>query len=409
MDTSIAFGTEIKTLSDDGETMRLGGHLVLFGTPDEHDLNPLDGQGRGHDYFTKNTDFGLKEGKGVAPVLYHHGLNPVLRDRHLSTAHLSIDDDGVWMETELKARDKYEKRVMELVRKGKLGLSSGAWKKDIEREAKATSSGEPCHEIKKWHLGMDASLTPTPCDPRTMVMEMKSIEDVEEWDDELTETAEFKAQYLGEWIENDMAMAGLSRLNDALMYRVVASALSPSDYPLAPPFEDFARMTVAERKVVLKAAFEEFQTIALDLIGRAMENGKAEAKALSESQHKSNEALAPELKSFADHRDAALDAVDGFISRAGEIKTLRASRKSGAPISASMRENLTAASSRLVELKATVDAILATDVAPKDEPQTPEIKAGEAPADPAEVDAAWQAFIENNVKMAGIDLPAPQE
>lgn len=407
MDTNIAFGTEIKTLYDDGETMRIGAHLVLFGSADQTDISPLTKDGRGRDYFDKNTDFGLIEGKGVAPVLYHHGLNPVLKGRHLAMADLTLVDDGVWMEAELKSRDAYEKRIMQLVRQGKLGTSSGSPRDQTEREVKTNSQGETVHYVKKWPLGTDASLTPTPAEPRTMAMEIKSLEEVENFEDELIEVAveksEIKSVYLGEWIENDITMAGLSRLNDALMYRVVSSVLSPSDYPLSKPYDTLAQMSADERKTLVKAAFDEFQTIALDLIGRAIDANKtSEVKALLNSRYfaeKSNEASAPELKSFADHRDMALDAIRGFIGRASDIKNLREGRKSGAPVSASMREALTTISPCLLELKSVVDGILESDSTAAVKPP---VNADDAPAEAAEVEAAWQKFIEHSVKAAGV-------
>lgn len=162
-DTLVNYGGEIKMLQDDGDSIKIGGHLVLFGSPNETDF--------ARDYFTKSTDFDIAE-RPTSTVYYHHGLNPTLKARKLGTATLRIDDDGVWMETELKARDRYEQRVIDMVRAGKMGLSSGSAAHLVERKAVGKA-----FEIVRWPLGLDASLTPTPCDPRTSALPLKSLID----------------------------------------------------------------------------------------------------------------------------------------------------------------------------------------------------------------------------------------
>lgn len=180
----VAFGSAIKTLSDDGHTMRIGGHLVLFGGPDAHDAT------QHRDYFTKSTDFDLPTDVPLqSTVYYHHGLNAAIKARPLGRAKLSLDDAGVWMEAELQARDAYEAKIMEMVRRGKLGLSSGTAVHLVEREAKTNSAGDTVHEITRWPLGLDASLTPTPGEPRTMAHAMKTVGEIEAWEDELKEEA----------------------------------------------------------------------------------------------------------------------------------------------------------------------------------------------------------------------------
>jgi phage head maturation protease len=179
--TLVAFGSAIKTLSDSGDRLRIGGHLVLFGSPEAHDATPS------RDYFTPRTDFDLSSGGATSTVYYHHGLNAALKARPLGKASLSLDEAGVWMEAELQARDAYEAKILEMVRRGKLGLSSGTAVHLVERAAKTNSSGTLVHEITRWPLGLDASLTPTPGEPRTMASALKFIGELQGWPDELDE------------------------------------------------------------------------------------------------------------------------------------------------------------------------------------------------------------------------------
>lgn len=167
-DTLVNFGGALKTLSSDGDTAKLGGYLVRFGSPTDTDATRL------RDFFTKNTDFDIQDG-ATSAVYYNHGLNSTLKTRKLGIASLRVDDVGVWMETELKARDDYERRILQMAQAGKLGLSSGTAAHLVERK----NHGD-AHEITRWPLGLDASLTPTPAEPKTSVAHLKSIVDEDE-------------------------------------------------------------------------------------------------------------------------------------------------------------------------------------------------------------------------------------
>lgn len=151
-------GSAVKDLGDG----RVGGYLVRFSTQDDPDLTG--------DYFTKATDFGPHQ---VTPVYYQHGMDERLQRRVLaSDASLKVDDVGVWVEAQLALRDDYEKQIYALAQAGKLGWSSGTAPHLVERER----TGKAYH-IKAWPLGLDASLTPTPAEPRTLAVAMKSLED----------------------------------------------------------------------------------------------------------------------------------------------------------------------------------------------------------------------------------------
>ncbi len=140
---------------------KVGGYLVLFSSADDPDL--------AGDFFTADTEFDIEDGQKTA-VYYQHGLDATLKRRKLGSGTLKQDDVGIWLEAQLELRDEYEQAIYGLVEAGKCGLSSGTAAHLIEREA----AGKAAH-IKRWPLGLDASITPTPCEPRTSVLPLKSL------------------------------------------------------------------------------------------------------------------------------------------------------------------------------------------------------------------------------------------
>jgi HK97 family phage major capsid protein len=153
----INFGSAVKALDEEG---KIGGYLVLFGDENNPDLEG--------DYFAPDTDFGVHT---KTMVFYQHGYDNEVGKRIIAEAELKRDKAGIWMEAQLQMRDEYEKRIMEMVKRGKLGLSSGTAPHLVERQP--SPSGK-AWKITKWPLGLDASLTPIPAEPRTFVMPIKS-------------------------------------------------------------------------------------------------------------------------------------------------------------------------------------------------------------------------------------------
>lgn len=154
----VSYGSAVKDLGNG----RVGGYLVLFGSPTEADLD--------RQYFTKSTDFEIADGT-TTPIRYHHGRDKVIGRRVLGRGVLKAADDlGVWIEGQLDLRDKYEQAVYALVKAGKLGWSSGSAPHLVE--TKKTGSTE---EILSWPLGLDATLTPIPADPRNSATALKSL------------------------------------------------------------------------------------------------------------------------------------------------------------------------------------------------------------------------------------------
>lgn len=151
VETVISFGGSVKALGDD----TVGGYLVRFSSERDPDLIK--------DFFVRQTDFDT-EFPGKSSVYYHHGLDGSLKKRNLARdgkGRLEMDDIGVWVETQLALRDDYEQKIYEMAQAGKLGWSSGTAMHLVEREKVGNA-----HKILRWPLGLDASLTPTPCEPR---------------------------------------------------------------------------------------------------------------------------------------------------------------------------------------------------------------------------------------------------
>lgn len=159
----VTIGGELKALGDG----KVGGYLVRFGDANTPDLTG--------DYFDADTDFDLDDGAGKSTVLYHHGMDATLKRRKLGRADLRQDEVGVWMEAQLAMRDEYERAVYSMVEAGKMGLSSGTAPHLVEREHVGNVS-----KITRWPLGLDASITPIPAEPRTSVVPLKSYLDMAE-------------------------------------------------------------------------------------------------------------------------------------------------------------------------------------------------------------------------------------
>lgn len=163
-DQLLSFGSEVKALG----AGKLGGFLVRFTDENKPDLTG--------DFFTSKTDFDFTTGE-KATVYYNHGLDSTLKKRKLGQAMLTVQDAGIWAETQLSLRDEYEKRIYAMAEAGKLGWSSGTLPNLVEREQVGKA-----YWIKSWPLGKDASLTPTPAAGlvATSVMTIKSWADATE-------------------------------------------------------------------------------------------------------------------------------------------------------------------------------------------------------------------------------------
>ena len=153
----VNIGGEVKALGNG----KIGGYLIRFGDWKNPDLHG--------EYFSKETDFGDAE---TTPVYYGHGFDPTLGLKILAyKASLKKDDIGVWIEAQLSLRDEYERAIYGFVEMNKMGWSSGTAGHLVVREI--SNDGMNVF-IKRWPLGLDASLTPAPAEPQNMVESLKT-------------------------------------------------------------------------------------------------------------------------------------------------------------------------------------------------------------------------------------------
>lgn len=157
LDAPVTFSAPLKALGDG----KVGGYLVVFGDEKSTDLEG--------EFFTAETDFDIEDDDRIT-VYYQHGLDPVLKGRVLGRGVVRRDDVGVWMEAQLKLRDEYEQFIYRQVEAGKMGLSSGTLPNLVERVPRGGATW-----IKRWPLGKDGSITPTPAEPRASVVPLKTL------------------------------------------------------------------------------------------------------------------------------------------------------------------------------------------------------------------------------------------
>lgn len=153
--------TAVKFLDEEGG--RIGGYLVVWGSPAQRDLEG--------EYFTPQTELAL-DWYERRPVLYHHGLDGTLKASLIGVIDsLKADDVGLWAEAQLDMRQRYIQAVQRLVKRGILNWSSGS----LTHLAEIAKDGQ----IKRWPI-VEGSLTPTPAEPRqTNVRALKAVEGLE--------------------------------------------------------------------------------------------------------------------------------------------------------------------------------------------------------------------------------------
>lgn len=155
-DTLAFYGGAVKALGNG----KVGGYLVLFSGPSDPDVQ--------HDYFTKSTNFFIESGD-KRPILYRHGMHPMVKSQMLGKGTLTIDDEGVFLEGEIEDRFKYKKAIMALIERGDLGWSSGSMSHLVNKVANGKS-----FEVVDWPIG-EASLTTRPVEGRTVALPLKEL------------------------------------------------------------------------------------------------------------------------------------------------------------------------------------------------------------------------------------------
>ena len=155
-------GDAVKASSDG----KFAGYLVRF--DDNGNSNDTAGE-----FFTRNTDFGrpMKSGDVFDLNLYYgHGFTDVFGNQVIGHGKVKMDDAGLWYEGQIEINNKYMAKVAQLLKEGRLGLSSGAAPHLVSYNRKSADR----KEILSWPIA-EASLTPCPAEPRNQVMPVKSL------------------------------------------------------------------------------------------------------------------------------------------------------------------------------------------------------------------------------------------
>lgn len=179
MDDLLTFLGGAVKMTDAGTAgpLKMEGRLVVFSGPDSPDLTG--------DYFTKETDFGVLSDLGETTVsaYYNHGMDPVVGRERIGAVKLTLGDEGVWAEYQIERRKEYLRKLAEaaaadpvLKAAGGLGQSSGALAHTFDAEERTGPDGSRARWIKGWTIG-EGSPTPTPAEPRTSVVPLKSLRD----------------------------------------------------------------------------------------------------------------------------------------------------------------------------------------------------------------------------------------
>jgi phage head maturation protease len=335
-DALVHYGGEVKALGGG----RVSGYLVVFGTAEQPDLSMQ------RDYFTKATDLDIEDGDRKS-VYYAHGLDPQLKTKRIGSATVKTDDVGVWIEAQLSLRDEYEKAVYGLVEAGKMGWSSGAPSHLVTRKAVEAKSGESVHEILSWNLS-EASLTPTPAEPRADAFALKSLPSL--------------VNLVPTEVHADSAPTTKSRADftyDDL--RALLESEWNEDFPpqmaYGDPYDGWARQVhivamddttcvgqrgwdgeLIRRAYAITAGNDvmwgEPEEVARTTTFVAVTDGDDEAPMMKTITTESAPATLP----FGEHLESALAAVGGVIERGFDINDLRI--KSGRVLSAANRSKL---------------------------------------------------------------------
>ena len=154
----IGLGSAVKALGDG----RIGGHLVLWGSPEQRDLYG--------DYFTAKTYLGPADGDGRDVTINHRipmrtgdeatdSIMKAYTERVFKPGGLktSRDELGIFAEVICDLSDLYDAKIYKLAEQGKLKWSGGAPSHMIDRGADG--------ELKMFVIA-EGALTPIPAEPR---------------------------------------------------------------------------------------------------------------------------------------------------------------------------------------------------------------------------------------------------
>lgn len=134
--------------SDDGESFIIDGYMVVFDNVDLYGTK-----------FTKTTDFWEHATSPTPPLLYDHGGDPKLGLSMIGqVTQKKTDEVGIWFEAQLERANQYAEAIAEMIRSGKMGVSTGTSPHMMAMDGNI---------IRSWAI-IEVSLTPTPAEPDTI-------------------------------------------------------------------------------------------------------------------------------------------------------------------------------------------------------------------------------------------------
>jgi len=158
----------LKAVSETEDEYRICNRIILYGSPEQRDLEGLGSQRKNQDgsigeYFTKATDLeSTYTQTGMLYMDWEHGNDDLSQDEVLGYVDWKTakqDEKGTWVERVLNRRNKYVQWLKTLIDSGLVGTSSEPVQSRI---AKAIDG-----HITRWPLKRD-TLTVTPMEPRML-------------------------------------------------------------------------------------------------------------------------------------------------------------------------------------------------------------------------------------------------
>ncbi|CAN5648595.1 hypothetical protein BH20ACI3_BH20ACI3_43240 [soil metagenome] len=152
-DSLITYGSAIKAVGSRG----FQGYALLYGGVDLE-----------NETFPPSVDLGL-DGRLTLPALWRHGLDPEIGIRKFAEASFRRDEKGLFVSGEFRRLDQIENDLLSAIHREKLGFSSGSSSHLVRKKQRGATV-----EISHWPIA-EVSLTPTPIEPRTLVLPLKDI------------------------------------------------------------------------------------------------------------------------------------------------------------------------------------------------------------------------------------------
>lgn len=166
---------------------------VKFVAPDtiEGLAFPFDSPDTDTETFTKATDYCEDWFPAGRPLLYHHGLDSVHKAAKVGRQTEYEDrEGGRWAQSQLDVNARYRKHIDELIERGALGYSSGAYAHLATKNAKG--------ELTRWPW-IELSLTPMPAHPGTLGVHYIKSADFIDLFDEVPPAVAAAIKALDEW------------------------------------------------------------------------------------------------------------------------------------------------------------------------------------------------------------------